>query len=74
MADRNSPFASKLRGIRAERDMTQEDLAKAIGFSVASVQNWEDGKTMPNLRTTVAIANLFNVPLDTLTGRDSQAD
>ena len=71
MADRDSAFARKLRGLRGEADMSQEDLASAIGASIASVQNWEDGKTMPTLRTSIKIADLFNVPIDLLVGRSA---
>lgn len=71
MADRNSPFASKLRGLRAERDLSQADLASLVGTSLTSVQNWENGVTMPTLRVSIRIADVLKVSLDQLVGRDS---
>lgn len=72
MAGRKSPFASKLRGIRAERDMSQLELAKAIGKDVSTVQNWESGVTMPTLATAIDLARILGVTLDQLVGRDAQ--
>ena len=72
MTGRDSVFARKLRGLRGEHDMSQEDLATAVGSSIASVQNWEKGETMPTLRTSIKIADLFNVSLDLLVGRSPQ--
>ena len=72
MADRNSPFASKLRGLRGELDMSQKDLAKAIGKDVSTIQNWEAGVTMPTLATSINLARILGVTLDQLVGRSAE--
>lgn len=54
--DFNNAFASKLRGKRAEVDVTQIDLANALGVSPSSVIRWEDGRSIPNFKTVYDIA------------------
>ena len=62
-------FARKLRSLRAEHRMTQEELAKAVKASTASVRNWEDGEYMPTMAMSVRLADLFGISLDQLAGR-----
>ena len=69
MADRDSAFARKLRGLRSEHDMSQEELAEAVGASTATITNWENGETMPTLKTAIKLADLFGVSIDLLAGR-----
>lgn len=38
---------SKLKKARLERELTQIDVAKAVGVSLVSYRNWEDGVTTP---------------------------
>lgn len=38
-------FADELRAVRAARDLSQEDLARALDVSVRTIQNWEAGMT-----------------------------
>ena len=66
-------FAAKLRGLRAERRMTQEELAASVGVSADSIKNWESGAHTPTLRTTVRIADVLNCSLDHLVGRTATA-
>ena len=66
-------FAAKLRGLRAERRMTQEELAASVGVSSDSVSKWESGRYMPTLLTTVRIADVLNCSLDHLVGRTATA-
>lgn len=43
-------FAEDIKRIRRKDFMTQEDFAKAIGVSFATINRWETGKTSPNLK------------------------
>lgn len=67
---RDSAFASSLRAERGRLDLSQGELARDIGVSVYSVQNWEDGATTPTLSTAMRIADRLGVSLDKLAGRD----
>ena len=62
---------SKIRQLREARGMTQQDLAKTIGVSQATVSDWESGKINPDLVRAVKLADLFNTSLDVIYGRES---
>ena len=64
-------FNQNLQKLRAEKNISQEQLADKIGVSRQSVSAWESGKSSPELEKLVAISNLFNVSLDELTGEIS---
>ena len=40
-------FGEKLKALRAERNMTQKELAKALGVSLRTVSNYETGGLRP---------------------------
>ena len=44
-------FSEDIKRIRRKAFMTQEDFAKEIGVSFATVNRWETGKAKPNLKT-----------------------
>lgn len=44
-------FSKDIKRIRLKAFMTQEDFAKEIGVSFATVNRWETGKARPNLKT-----------------------
>ena len=41
-------FPSIVRMVREKTGMSQEDLARAINVSFATINRWENGKTSPN--------------------------
>lgn len=44
-------FSEDIKRIRRKAFLTQEDFAKEIGVSFATVNRWETGKARPNLKT-----------------------
>ena len=44
-------FSEDIKRIRRKAFLTQEDFAKEIGVSFATVNRWETGKARPNLIT-----------------------
>ncbi|WP_270630952.1 helix-turn-helix transcriptional regulator [Limosilactobacillus mucosae] len=50
-----------LKALRANKGMTQEEAAKAIGVSQYTWQNYERGKTFPDVPTIKKIEKSFNV-------------
>jgi DNA-binding transcriptional regulator YiaG len=48
MPQQSSEFASKVKALREQLNLSQEDLAKALGVSFATVNRWENGKTQPS--------------------------
>ena len=70
-----SIFAERLKEARIQRDMKQNELAKAIGVSAQTISMYEksekDGKGKnPTLENALAIAEKLNVSLDWLCGKD----
>lgn len=55
-------IGAKIRTMRISRDMTQEQLADAIGLSPSAVAMYEAGKRRPKDDVAEALADIFNVP------------
>ena len=53
-----------IRELRAEREMTQQELAEAIGVTRQTVIAIELDKYSPSLETAFRIAMVFGVPLE----------
>lgn len=50
-----------LKALRANKNMTQAEAAKAIGVSEFTWQNYEKGKTYPDVLIIKKIEKAFNV-------------
>lgn len=53
----------KLVACRANAGMNQDEFAKALGVSSATVYNWERGASQPGLPELMKISELSSVPL-----------
>lgn len=60
-------FKDKLKHLRIERNLTQADIAKAIGVSPATIGNYEQGTREPrNNEMWQKLADYFNISVDEL--------
>lgn len=59
-------FASNLRDLRAQRNMSQEQLASLLGVSRQAISKWESGGAYPETDKLVMISDLFGCSLDDL--------
>ncbi len=57
--------------LRREKDLTQEQLANALGVSNQAVSKWESGACCPDISLLPDIAKLFQVSIDKLMGYQS---
>ena len=57
-------FGEKLKALRTERGLTQEQLAARLYVSRTAVSKWETGGGSPNLDSLQAVARLFDVSVD----------
>ena len=62
-------IGKRIKILRDERRMSQEELAKAIGCSRVSITNYEAGKRVLDVNIAMNAADFFGVTVDYLTGR-----
>ncbi|MBU1674490.1 helix-turn-helix domain-containing protein [bacterium] len=48
MVARRRDFRALVKSIRAQLEFSQEDLARALGVSLATVNRWENGQVKPS--------------------------
>lgn len=67
-------WKDNLISARKRRGMTQEELASQIGVSRQAVSKWETGETLPDLPKLMALANVLEVNMDALCGRQAPGE
>lgn len=64
----------RLRALREERKITQEDLGKILGTSHVTIGRYENGERIPKLDILIELANYFDVSLDYLLFRSDKKE
>lgn len=67
-----SPFALRLQRLRKKRHMTQADVAKVLNLHRTSYTNYETDGSRPDPTTLRILAELFEVTVDYLLGKDGE--
>lgn len=62
-------FSLRLKEIRENKRLSQQQLADAIGEKQSSVGSWESGKSYPRHKTLVKLADYLDISIDYLTDR-----
>ncbi len=57
-------LSNRIRVLRAEKKMTQKELAEKVGVSRQTIISTEKGNYTPSLILAFDIANVFNVRVD----------
>ena len=52
-----------LKGLRKEKNLTQEQLAEQLNVSSRSVSRWETGRNMPDIGLLAELAKLYDVSI-----------
>ena len=60
----------RLRELRKENKMSQEDLGKLLGVTKVSISGYENGTRVPSLEILQGILDVFGVSADFLLGRE----
>ena len=60
-----------IRDLRENHNYTQKELAKALNITPACLSKYETGRSVPSYDTLSKIADIFNVSVDYLIGRNS---
>ena len=63
---------NQVREQRLQREMSQAELAAALGVSRQTVISIENGRYLPSLPLAFAIARFFDLTVDTMFGPDQE--
>lgn len=61
-------MGERLRWLRNEREIGQNQLAELLDLSNASISYWETGKQIPSAEAIFKLANFFHVSADFILG------
>ena len=64
----------RLKELRETKHISQAQLAKAVGVGQSTVGMWESGKSVPEYKTLLKLADYFQITVDYLTGKESVAN
>lgn len=65
-------LGNRIAELRKEKGMTQEALANKLGVSNQAVSKWEANQSCPDIQLLPVIADLFEISLDSLFGREEK--
>lgn len=63
-----------IKDIRVRRNLTQTDVANALGVSSVVYCRYETGARQPSVETLIQLADIFGVTVDYLLGRQDIED
>ena len=63
-------FGERLKKLRIENKLSQDELAEKLGVSAQAVSKWERGKSTPDLAVIVPMAKLLRISTDRLLGNE----
>lgn len=63
-------IGKKIAQLRTQHKLSQKELARRTGVSVATVKNWEGDSSDPCLENIKSLSNIFNVTTDSLLGQN----
>jgi len=64
-------FAQRLKSLRAEKGINQNELAQAMNVKQGTIGNWETQKRAPDSEMLIRLADYFDVSTDYLLGKES---
>lgn len=65
-------LSNRLKELRKLSNLTQRQISLKLGITERNYQRYEIGEGLPKLSTLIELANIFNVSLDFLVGREGQ--
>ena len=66
-------IADRIKLLRQENDMTQSDLARILGITRSSVNEWEMGISVPSTQYIIEMSRIFHVSTDYIMDVDTYA-
>lgn len=65
-----SVFSERLKELRKEQNLTQQEIADKLHVNRVTYTNWEKGNREPNFKMLIQLADMLNVSTDYLLGRE----
>ncbi|MCK8098671.1 helix-turn-helix domain-containing protein [Bacillus sp. 2CMS4F] len=65
-------FSTKIKKLREEKKMKQQEVADKLGIARTTYASYEQGKREPDHETLIKIADYYNVTIDFLLRGESQ--
>ena len=65
-----SIFKDRLRELRLEKGISQNDLGKILNVSKMAISHWESGHSEPSITQLIILANYFEVSVDYLVAKE----
>jgi len=59
-------IGEKIKIIREDRKISQEQMAKSLNVSGQAVSNWERGKGYPDISNIIRLSEIYDISLDEL--------
>jgi transcriptional regulator with XRE-family HTH domain len=69
-----SQVGSRLKRLRAQRNLTLTDVSQTTGISKSTLSRLETGGRRPTLELLLALSHAYRVPLDDLVGAPEEGD
>ncbi len=63
----------KIKELRQKLKLSQYEVANKLGMPQTTFHYYEVGRNEPNIETLIKIADFFNVSIDELVGRETEA-
>lgn len=63
-------FGEKIKALRIEHKLTQQQLASQVGIAVSAISSYESGNRYPSYDVLISLARIFHVSTDFLLGVD----
>ena len=64
-------FKERLKELRLERNLTQQDLGKILHTTKMAVSHWEKGHSEPSIAQLIVLSDYFDVSIDYLVGNSN---
>lgn len=67
-------LSDKLKELRKEKSLTQQDLANILDVTKGAIAMWETNKRTPDAETLLKLADVFSVSVDYLLDRETDSE
>lgn len=62
-------FATRLKELRTEKGVSQQQVADVVRMSKMAVSHWESGHSEPSIPQLIILSEFFGVTVDYLVGK-----